>query len=34
MKNNAKKAVPKAMRKKAEEALTESKICPNCIGQL
>ena len=29
MKNKAKKAVSKAMREKAEEALTELKNCPN-----
>ena len=29
MKNKAKKAVSKAMREKAEEAVTELKSCPN-----
>ena len=34
LKNKAKKAVSKAMREKAEEALTELEYCPNGMFRL
>ena len=34
MKNKAKKAVSKAMREKAEEALTELQNCQNWMSRL